>query len=104
MSIPAPIDTGHTRPLVRRLAWLGLGLLLLYYLVTQTVATQSLGDDLAEAQAQTVAARERAQTERADLEERLDSLQSELENAREDVEALRQQLIDAGITPAIPDE
>lgn len=99
-----PGPTGAIRPTVRALAFLGLGLLLLYYLVTQSLTTRELVQDLAEAKAQTIAARETSSEERQALAEQVTQLQEDLQIAQDAVDILTQQLTDAGLVPALPPE
>jgi hypothetical protein len=87
---------------VRRFAALGLVLVVLYYLVAQTLLIRNLSHELAQAEERTQIAREDATADRANLETRLDDLQTELESARSEVAALREQLIQAGLTPVTP--
>lgn len=95
---------GAIRPVVRSLSWLILGLLLLYYLVTQNLATRDLVADLGEAKAATIVAREEASAERSALATQVQTLQDDLSDAQRDVAALTQQLITAGLVPALPPE
>lgn len=76
-----------------------LVLLVLYYVVTATAEVRELRADLEAAQEQTLVARAAAAEERQDTLERLTLLQTDLDNARAEVASLREQLIQAGITP-----
>lgn len=95
---------GAVRPAVRAFAGLALGMLLLYYLVTQSLAVRELSADLREAQQETVAAREESSEERAALSTQVTQLQEDLQVAQETVDILTQQLTDAGLIPALPPE
>lgn len=97
-------ERGGVRPWVRRFAALGLLLMVLYYLVSQGLLIQHLRDDLAEARHAAEVERARAARDRAYLEAQLAALQADLTQARAEVDALRQQLVDAGLAPATPVE
>lgn len=97
-------ERGGIRPWVRRFAALGLVLVVLYHLVSQGLLIRHLRDDLQEARHAAEAERELAARDRANLEAQLAVLQEDLTQARAEVEALRQQLIDAGLAPSVPVE
>lgn len=99
MSHTAPRPPSRWSTGAARFGALAIVLLVLYYSVTATLEVRELREQLDSEHTATVVARAQAAEEREALLVRLDTLQTDLDNARAEVASLREQLIAAGLTP-----
>lgn len=94
----------RVRRLTARWGAFCLLLLTLYFMAWQTTTAINLRDDLADAQAATIVSREASQKDRTEMNQRLDELQTALDDALDDNRLLREQLTQAGLIPAVPED